>query len=155
MKPRPAKQTSLRQTFDPTPKAAAAGSGGRGSGRGGGGDKEPPRKASSPATPERPGLTAIFNRAAKRNQGPPPSTFKQQIEEIEKMMSRPKPDLTLKPRYADSNKPRPTKDDALAKQLRTILETVAKHREKLRDSFTKSVNQGRAMSAFNKASRKR
>lgn len=149
---KPKRQTGkLTESF--TPKPAAAGGGRRGGG-GAGGGREPPRIAQAPAPPRKPGLTPIFNRAAK---GPnyPPQTFKQQIDGLKKLLSGPKPLLTLTPKYADSNKPNSDRDKLIDEKIRSVLETIASQREKLKTSFNRAAKEGTAKHAFNRAARRR
>ncbi|WP_430451107.1 hypothetical protein [Rhodopirellula europaea] len=147
--------------YVPTPRPsrpAAAASGGRGGGKGGnGGNHQPPRlTASSPASqPKKPGLTPIFNEAAKQPDRPPVKTHAQKIADLKKQLSQPKPTLELTPRGVGTSQPNPKRDREIHKQIETIKATVAKQRERIKQDFSKAAARGTAKRSFNKASRGR
>ena len=142
----------------PKPTRSTAASSGRGGGRqGGGGDHQPPRlTGASPASPpKKPGLTPVFNAAAKKPHRPPVKTYQQQIADLRKLMSQPKPVRNLTPRGADSNRPNIKRDREIRKNIQQIKTTVAKQREKIKRDFSKAAIRGTTKQSFNRASRKR
>ena len=146
--------------FIPKPnRPNAAASGGKGGGRqgGNGGNHQPPRlTGASPASPpKKPGLTPVFNAAAKKPHRPPVKTYQQQIADLRKLMSQPKPVRNLTPRGADSNRPNIKRDREIRKNIQQIKTTVAKQREKIKRDFSKAAIRGTTKQSFNRASRKR
>ena len=144
--------------FIPNPKPSrSAGAKGGGNQGGNGGNHQPPRLtgASPSHPPKKPGLTQVFNAAAKKPQLPPAKTYEQQIAEFRKMMSHPKPVRNLTPPGTDSNKPNTKRDREIQKQIGQIKATAAKQRQKIKRDFSKAAIRGTAKQSFNRASRKR
>ena len=142
----------------PKPTRSIAASGGRGGGRqGGGGNHQPPRliDASPVSPPKKSGLTPVFNAAAKKPHRPPVKTYQQQIADLRKLMSQPKPVRNLTPRGADSNKPNTKRDRQISKAIDQIKAAAAKQREKIKRDFSKAAIRGTTKQSFNRASRKR
>ncbi|WP_145207062.1 hypothetical protein [Planctomycetes bacterium TBK1r] len=98
-------------------------------------------------------MTPIFNKAARGPNHVPVKTYKQKIADLRALLSQPKPEQHLTPKYSGANPPRPSRDKEITKHIDAIRDTVAKQREKIKRDFAKAAIRGTAKRSFNRASR--
>ena len=118
---------------------------------------DPPPLGQSRDVPKDETLSQRFNRHAKaqQQQHQPVATYKQKIARLRSMLSAPKPERHLTPRYADANRPRTLRDQRIAKHIATIQKTVQAQRTKIKQDFAKASLKSTAKRSFNRAARRK